>query len=325
MLTKDQLLSYLKKRRGKWVSGELLSNEFSVSRAAIWKHVCKLRDDGCIIESSPKKGYLLNQDPDLIIPNEIRDGLSTSLFGQREIEYFKVLGSTNTKAKELAEGGAAEGSLIIAESQTDGRGRRGRSWLSPAGEGIYATLILRPAMSPAGAPKITLMTAVAVADAILSVAELDVQIKWPNDIMVKGRKLAGILTEISTEMDSINYIVVGLGLNVNNPDFPEELANQATSILIETGRSPSRLCLLKAYLEQFEKYYRMFIQGHFKEIMKRWKELSEIIGREIMIDVVGESHLGKVVDIDDDGVLILQNGKGEIHRIFSGDVTVVSS
>jgi BirA family transcriptional regulator, biotin operon repressor / biotin---[acetyl-CoA-carboxylase] ligase len=324
MLTKDRLLSYFKEKKGEWVSGELVSNEFSVSRAAIWKHVCKLKEDGYTIDSSPKKGYFFGQDSDLILPNEIRDGLATSVFGQRDITYFKTLGSTNIRAKELAERGAAEGTLIIAEVQTEGRGRRGRSWLSPAGHGIYATLILRPAMSPAGAPRITLMTAVAVADAILSLSELEVKIKWPNDIMVKGKKLAGILTEISTEMDSINYIVVGLGLNVNTPDFPRELKKRATSILIETGRSFSRIKLLRAYLEQFEKYYQMFTANHFKPIMQRWKELSEIIGKEIIVDVIGQSHAGKVVDIDDDGVLILKNSDGIIHRIFSGDVSVVS-
>jgi BirA family transcriptional regulator, biotin operon repressor / biotin---[acetyl-CoA-carboxylase] ligase len=323
MLTKDRLLSYFKEKRGAWVSGELVSNEFSVSRAAIWKHVCKLKEDGYIIESSPKKGYFFIQDSDLILPNEIRDGLSTSVFGQRDIAYFKTLSSTNIKAKELAEGGADEGALIIAEAQTEGRGRRGRSWLSPAGHGIYATLVLRPAMSPAGAPRITLMTAVAVAEALLSLLELDIKIKWPNDIMVKGKKLAGILTEISTEMDSINYIVVGLGLNVNAPDFPKELEKRATSILIETGRSFSRIKLLRAYLEQFEKYYKMFTSNHFKPIMQRWKELSGIIGQEIIVDVVGQSHRGLVVDIDDDGVLILKDSDGIIHRIFSGDVTVV--
>jgi BirA family biotin operon repressor/biotin-[acetyl-CoA-carboxylase] ligase len=323
MLTKDRLLSYFKEKKGEWVSGELVSNEFSVSRAAIWKHVRKLKKDGYLIESSPKKGYFFAHDSDLILPNEIRDGLATSVFGQRDIEYCKTLGSTNVRAKELAERGTAEGTLIIAEVQTEGRGRRGRSWLSPAGHGIYATLVLRPTMSPAGAPRITLMTAVAVAEAILSLSELDVKIKWPNDIMVKGKKLAGILTEISTEMDSINYIVVGLGLNVNTPDFPRELEKRATSMLIETGKNFSRIKLLRAYLEQFEKYYKLFTSNHFRLIMRRWKELTEIIGREIIVDVIGQSHSGKVIDIDDDGVLIIEDGNGVIHRIFSGDVTVV--
>jgi BirA family biotin operon repressor/biotin-[acetyl-CoA-carboxylase] ligase len=190
MLKKDHLLLYFKEKGEEWVSGELLSKEFSVSRAAIWKHICKLKEDGYIIESSPKKGYFFRQGSDLILPNEIRDGLSTSVFGQRDIEYFKIVGSTNITAKELAEQGAAEGTLVIAETQSEGRGRRGRSWLSQAGRGIYATLILRPAMSPSGAPRITLMTAVAVAEALLSLLDLDVKIKWPKYIMVNGKNLA---------------------------------------------------------------------------------------------------------------------------------------
>ncbi|MBW2217827.1 MAG: HTH domain-containing protein, partial [Deltaproteobacteria bacterium] len=157
MVTKDQLLVYLKEKRRTWISGELLSDKLSVSRSAVWKHIRKLREEGYVIESSPKKGYLLRRDSDLLLPNEIRQGLNTKVFGKKDIEYFKEIDSTNTKAKDLAQRGAPEGTVVIAEKQTEGRGRRGRTWLSPKGDGIYATLILRPAMSPGEAPKITLM------------------------------------------------------------------------------------------------------------------------------------------------------------------------
>lgn len=325
MTTKDLLLSYLKEKRGSWVSGESLSNKMSVSRAAIWKHVRKLKEEGYVIESSPKKGYLLSRDSDLLLPNEIRERLSTRVFGKMDIHYFKELDSTNMKAKNLAEGGASEGTVVIAESQTAGRGRRGREWFSSSsGNGIYATLILRPAMSPTGAPRITLMTAVAVAEALLSLVELDVKIKWPNDILIKGRKLAGILTEIATEMDAVNYILVGLGLNVNTPaeSFPEEIREKATSIFIETGEQFSRTRLIRACLEQFEKYYAMFKENEFSSIIHRWKQLSDIVGKNISVDVIGQEHMGEVVDIDDDGVLILKDDQGRIQRIFSGDVTL---
>ncbi len=327
MVTKDNLLAYLKEKRGAWVSGEKLSRELKVSRAAIWKHVRKLKQEGYFIESSTKKGYLLRKDSDLLLPNEIRQGLKTKVFGKRTIEYLSEVDSTNLKAKNLAEGGAPEGTLVVTEKQTKGRGRRGRSWFSSEGEGIYATLILRPAMSPGGVPRITLMTAVAVAEALLSLFPLDIKIKWPNDIIVKGRKLAGILTEISTEMDAVNYIVVGLGLNVNTPlsSFPEELKYKATSILIETGKISSRARLFRAFLEHFEKYYEIFMNNDFASIMKRWRELSGIFGQKIVVDVIGQKHMGKVLDIDDDGVLILKDDKGKIHRIFSGDVSLVRS
>ncbi len=168
------------------------------------------------------------------MPNEILDSLDTRIFGKRNIDYFMEIDTTNTRAKDLAAEGAPEGTLVIAEKQTKGRGRKGRSWFSPLGHGIYTSFILRPAMPPSGAPRITLMTAVAIAEALLSLMQLEVRIKWPNDILVNGKKLAGILTEISTEMDAINYIVVGIGLNVNTPfkDLPEFLQLEFAQLVL---------------------------------------------------------------------------------------------
>jgi len=230
MSTKDQLLLYLKERKGDWVSGEALSNKIAVSRSAVWKHICKLREEGYVIESSPKKGYLLRKAPDLLFPNEIREGLDTKVFGKRDIVYFTETDSTNTRAKDLAARGAPEGTLVISERQTKGRGRKGRSWFSPSQGGIYTSLILRPSISPSEAPKITLLSAVVVAETLRSLTGLSAIIKWPNDILINGKKIAGILTEMSTEMDAIDYIVVGLGLNVNTPDFPDDIREKATSI-----------------------------------------------------------------------------------------------
>ncbi len=325
MITKDQLLSYLKKERRTWVSGEYLSRKLSVSRAAISKHIRKLREEGYAIDSSPRKGYVLTKDSELLLPNEIKEGLKTKVFGKKSIEYFKEIDSTNIKAKDLAEEGAPEGTVVIAEKQEKGRGRRGRTWLSPEGDGIYVSLILRPAMPPSGAPKITLMTAVAVAEALLSLVNINITIKWPNDILVRDKKLAGILTEISTDMDAVNYIIVGLGLNVNTPThhFSEELKGRATSLNIETGKPVSRTRLVRAYLEFFEKYYEMFKTNNFAPIMTQWKQRSNIIGQRIMVDVIGKKHVGEVTDIDDEGVLILKDDEGGFQRIFSGDITPV--
>lgn len=184
------------------------------------------------------------------------------------------------------------------------------------------TLILRPNIEPSGASKITLMTAVAAAEAILSQVDLNINIKWPNDILVNGKKLVGILTEISTEIDAINYITVGLGLNVNTPleDFPQDIREIATSIRIETGIPYSRVLLLQAFLEQFELYYDRFKNNEFPHIRLRWKQLSNAIGKKIIVDVLGQKHTGIIMDIDDDGVLILKDEKGEIQRIISGDI-----
>lgn len=327
MATRDELLWYLKEERGNWVSGELLSDKLAVSRAAISKHVRKLREECYVIESSPKKGYLLSEVSKLLLPGEIQEGLDTRVFGKGDIVYLQETDSTNTRAKDLAARGAPEGTLIVAEKQTGGRGRRGRSWFSPPGDGIYSSIILRPIMSPGEAPRITLMTSVAVAEALLSLTRLKVRIRWPNDILVGGKKIAGILTEISTEMDGVDYIIVGLGLNVNTPSesFPEEIKGEATSILMETGKQFSRVPLVRGYLEWYEKYYEMFKNDGFEPIMRRWKELADIVGQQLMVGTVGKKYVGEVVDVDSDGVLILKDGKGDTHRIFSGDVTLMRS
>ncbi|MCJ7616385.1 MAG: biotin--[acetyl-CoA-carboxylase] ligase [Desulfobacterales bacterium] len=322
--TKDQLLLYLKENQGNWVSGELISNNLSVSRAAIWKHIHKLKEEGYVIESASKKGYLLSESSDPITADEIRQGLCTKVFGKKNIIFLNETDSTNTRAKELAAQGAPEGTLVIAEKQTEGRGRRGRSWFSPPGGGIYFSLILRPVISPGETPKITLMTAVVLAETLISLMKLKLRIKWPNDILVNGKKLAGILTEISTEMDAVNYIIVGLGLNVNTQfeKFPQDIKENATSILIENGKQFPRVRLIQHYLKLYEIYYDMFKNNDFEPIMKRWRELADIIGKQIRVDVIGKTHIGKVVDVDNDGVLILKDDQGRLQRIFSGDVTL---
>jgi BirA family biotin operon repressor/biotin-[acetyl-CoA-carboxylase] ligase len=319
------LLSCLKENRRSWVSGEWLSRELAVSRAAINKHVQQLKKMGYPIETSTKKGYALGDSPDLLLAEEIREGLDTRVFGAREIISLAEVNSTNLRAKELAAGGAPEGTVVIAERQTEGRGRKGRSWFSPAAGGIYMSFILRPTMPPSEAPGITLMTGVAATEALSSVTRLDARIKWPNDILVRGKKIAGILTEISTEMDRIDHVVVGLGLNVNIPQesLPEELQERATSVLIETGMHHARVRLIQAILKRFETHYRTLQDEGFEPIRKRWKELSDIIGRRISVDMIGKVRRGRAVDIDTDGVLILEDDQGGLQRIASGDVTLL--
>jgi len=303
-----------------------LSHRLAISRAAIWKHIHSLKQAGYLIESSPKKGYLFRQAPEFLLPEEIRYSLKTKVFGAKEIFYFKEIDSTNEKAKSLAVEGKPEGTLVVAESQTKGRGRRGRKWFSPPGGGIYLSMLLRPKVAPHQAYKITLMTAVAVAEAVLAMLpSLNVKIKWPNDILVDGKKMAGILTEISTDMDVVDFIVVGLGLNVNIDSFPEELEGQATSVSMCTKGSFPRSALIRAYLQYFEKYYGIFGKGGFNVIMHRWRELSDIIGQDVMVDIMGEKHVGEATDVDDEGVLILKDSRGVVQRIFSGDVMLLRS
>ncbi|HYA15181.1 MAG TPA: biotin--[acetyl-CoA-carboxylase] ligase [Syntrophales bacterium] len=328
MSTKHQLLIYLKEGKDTWVSGEYLAHRMAISRTAIWKHIRNLKEDGYIIESSPKKGYLLRQSSDLLLVNEIQEGLTTIIFGKVDIAYFRETDSTNLRAKLLASDGAPEGTVVVAESQTRGRGRRGRSWFSPSGEGIYTSIILRPSISPNEAPKLTLMASVAVAETLLSMTSLkNINIKWPNDILINGRKIAGILTEISMEMDRIDYIVVGVGINVNTPykSLPLDIQDIATSVLMETGKPFPRIALLRAYLEWLEIYYDTFKTRGFEPIMNRWKSLADIVGHRVSVDMIDRVRVGEVIDIDKDGFLILKEDAGSIERIISGDVTLVNN
>ena len=325
MDTTSKLLAELKANPGSWISGEHLSTRLSVSRSAINKHIRKLKQMGYTVSAAPRRGYCLETAPDLLLPGEVKEGLGTLRLGQKEIVYLHQADSTNTRAKELAMKGAPEGTLVLAETQTMGRGRKGRAWHSPQGSGIYASLILRPALPPGEAPMITLVTAVAVCEAILKTTELTPTIKWPNDILINGKKIAGILTELTMEMDAVDFIIVGVGLNVNagKDAFSEGLAHIATSMVIETGAQFNRASLLREYLRQMECHYDEFMSTGFAPIVRRWKELSDIIGRQVAVNMIRKSHMGVVVDVDNQGMLILEDKDGRLHRIISGDITIV--
>lgn len=327
MNTKERLLQYLKEEQGRFVSGEKVSSRLAVSRAAIWKQISRLKGEGYDIESSRKKGYALRSIPDCLLAGEIRQGLNTRLLGQGPIVHFRETDNTNNRAKALAYEGAPEGTLVLAEAQSQGRGRRGRAWFSPAGQGIYATVVLRPPIPLGETPKLTLLTAVAAAEALEKQTGLPTRIKWPNDILVNGRKLAGILTEIGTEMDAVDFVVIGMGLNVNIPEesFPSDLRYPATSVLIEKGRPYPRVRLLQAWLEALEKDYHHLLQGDFDGILSRWKILTDIIGSRIAVEMPGRRYVGRVQDVDENGVLILQESDGTLQRIFSGDVTLLTA
>jgi BirA family transcriptional regulator, biotin operon repressor / biotin---[acetyl-CoA-carboxylase] ligase len=324
--TKYRLLACLKVNPGRWISGESISAQLGISRTAVWKQINSLRSDGHEIQSAPKKGYRLEKAADILAAEEISSGLKTRIMGRPSIVVFKQTDSTNQQAKLLAGKGAPEGTVVLAESQTSGRGRRGRTWLSPAGQGLCLSIILRPPLTPAQAPQITLMTAVAVARTLAN-AGIQANIKWPNDILVEDRKIAGILTEISTEMDQVDWVIVGLGLNVNTParQIPPDIRGQATSIWIQKGHGLSRTELLVDLLQDFEACYEQLKTGGFGPIMAQWRRMSDIIGRQVYVDVMGTRYCGTVAAVDDDGVLILKDTDGQIRRIFSGDVTRVQS
>ena len=322
--TRHHLLVSLKDAHGNWVSGEELSRELGITRTAIWKHACSLRNEGYVIDSSTRKGYLLRETLDRLLPAEIEASLRTVRLGRR-IVFEKEVDSTNSLARDLAISGAAEGTLVVAESQTGGRGRKGRNWFSPPGKGIYVSLVLRPRFQPAEAPKMTLLAGVALAETLAPIVPTRVAIKWPNDVLAGGKKVAGILIEIATEIDVIDYMIVGVGLNVNTPpgSFPADLRKRATSLAAEIGRPVPRAEILGAFLERFEGYYDLTGREGFAPVIRRWRELSDMAGRPVRVHSFNGFVEGTIAGIDDDGVLLLIGSDGTVERVISGDVEYV--
>ena len=321
----SDVLKLLRESGDKYVSGEEIADRLGVSRTAVWKHIGELRELGYRITSQPRSGYILEEAPDLLLPEEIRNGLKTSFVG-RNVIHFDSVGSTNVEAKRLASEDAPEGTIVVAEEQGKGRGRLDRSFFSPTG-GIWFSLILRPPFLPQDAPKCTLMAAVAVAKA-MNAFGFQVGIKWPNDILHDGKKLVGILTEMHAEIDRINYIVIGIGINVNIPRslFPVELQETATSLQLIRGAAVPRLKLFQSVLENIEGLYTTATNHGFSPIMEEWRQCSATLGHEVKVIGVGrdEQFTGKAVDIDEDGALLIDTEKGR-RRVVAGDVSIRSS
>ena len=316
-------MQLLKGQQPEFVSGELICKNFGVSRTAVWKHVQTLRTEGYEIMSRPRAGYRLASVPDRLYPQEILSGLKTEFMGRR-IYYFAQVPSTNAVARELVPAGAPDGALAVAEEQTGGRGRLGRGWFSPPGKGVWCSLILYPPVNPAAAPPLTMLTAVAVARAVRRVAGLTPGIKWPNDLLLGGKKFCGILTEMSAEMERINYIIIGAGINVNlnQEDFPGEIANVATSLKAYAGRTVSRVELLQAYLQEMEVLYRIWLKEGFAPVLKLWKELCVTLQRPVRVSGLKESVEGWAEDVDEEGSLILRLADQTIRRLTAGEVSL---
>ena len=304
------------------VSGEELAKALGVSRTAVWKYINELRGDGYQIGSSPGKGYYLMSAPDNLLPEEIKSGLSTKILGQR-IEYFREVTSTQEVARSLAAQGANEGTTVIAEVQTKGRGRIERFWVSPPG-GVYFSIILRPGIKPSEALRFPLIVGVAVTQAIEKLTNLSPRLKWPNDVIIAGRKTAGILTEISAEMDCINYIIVGMGINVNTDIslLPAEVRETATSLKEEYRKEVSRVKLVQGILEELDLLYEEFKSSGFDPIRLKWKSLSNTIGAWVRVSSGREIIEGEAINIDEDGALFLRKENGIQERIVAGDVSL---
>jgi BirA family biotin operon repressor/biotin-[acetyl-CoA-carboxylase] ligase len=301
------------------VSGEALAARLGLSRAAVWKRINRLKALGYVIQGSPRRGYRLLAIPDKLFPQEISQGLKARYL-KGPIHHFDTLPSTNDLIKELAAKNAPEGTLVVAEGQTQGRGRLGRAWESPPGVGLYVSLLLRPPLPPTEMPPLTLTAAVAVVRALRRVTGLAPGIKWPNDLLLNGKKLGGILTEMETESDRIRYLVVGLGLNVNNLDLPPELKTTATSLALAAGRTFPRLNILTVWLEEFEALYERFLAREFPEILEEWKRYTVTLGRPVRVRQGPVEICGQALEVAPDGALLVQTGTGEIVRVTSGEI-----
>jgi BirA family biotin operon repressor/biotin-[acetyl-CoA-carboxylase] ligase len=317
----EEILRLLKHRSPGFLSGEEISRRLEVTRAAIWKRVRHLRALGYEIEASTRTGYRLIRSPDLLTPSEVRPLLRTKWMG-RSIHHFHSMDSTNSMAYELALQGAEEGEIVVAESQKKGRGRLGRKWFSPPLTNLYLSIILRPEIPPQQASLMTLMAAVATAGAIHKFSGLQPMIKWPNDILLKNRKVAGLLNEIHSEMDRIHFVVLGIGVNLNMDEkmFSKEIRSLATSLKREMGQSVSRKAFLQTLLEELEIWYETFLKEGAPPILQAWRDKAQIHGRPVKVTSFGEILSGTAIDVDNDGALILETKAGERKRVVAGDV-----
>jgi BirA family biotin operon repressor/biotin-[acetyl-CoA-carboxylase] ligase len=284
-----------------------------------------LRKEGYCIEAVPSRGYRLVSSPDIINPHEVRTQLKDSRIGSR-LEFFKLTTSTNADAFRLAEEGAAEGTVVLADSQTGGKGRRGRVWSSPAGVNLYCSVVLRPSIMPQEAPQLTFLSAVAAARAIELTTKLTPEIKWPNDLLVSGKKVAGLLNEMSAETDGINFIILGVGVNLNmSADlFPDDLRHPATSLLIESGVRVDRSLFAATMLNGLDRLYADFLAHGFGPVREEWQRRCNANGRQVLVNDSGtECTGGFFIGIDSDGAMLLRSDNDKLHRITCGDVRVI--
>ena len=317
---KAEILRLLRETNG-YVSGQELCEQFGVSRTAVWKAIKQLQAMGYEIEAVPNRGYFLKSAADVLSKDEIASLLHTQWIG-KELYCYDTIGSTNARAKELAEQECENGTLVVADQQTQGRGRRGRSWQTPPQMGIAMSLLLRPEISPGNASMLTLVTALAVANAITGLSGVEAMIKWPNDVVMNGRKVCGILTEMNAQFDYISYIVIGIGINVHNEEFPEELSQMAGSILTESGKRIHRAELVARIMAYFEQYYATFLETEdLTGMLEAYNQLLVNRGREVKVLDPKEPFSGKAVGITKKGELMVDTWSSR-KLVSSGEVSV---
>ncbi|MEW9698954.1 biotin--[acetyl-CoA-carboxylase] ligase [Paenibacillus sp. SI8] len=317
----ERILQLFEENPNAYVSGEEISRRLNVSRTAIWKHIEALRQAGYAFEAAPRKGYRLLAKPDTWNVAELLGGLRTKVLGQKLHVYGEV-DSTQTIAHALVASGAAEGTLVLAEAQTAGRGRMGRKWHSPSGKGIWMSLVLTPRIPVFFMPQLTLLCAVALCRSIQKVVKVDIGIKWPNDLLIGGKKVSGILLESSGEDERLKYVVAGIGISANLKldDYPEELRSVATSLAIASGGDISRETLVQVFLSEFEELYTLYLEKGFAPIRLLWEALSVTLHRPIRTHTPSGIVEGIADSLDDSGALTVITGTGDKVKIYSGDI-----
>lgn len=315
----EMILAFLAEGGEDYVSGAALSDKLGLSRTAVWKHVEQLRKLGYRIDAQASRGYRLLEVPDRLTALEVGPLLSTREFG-RTLHHYDQVESTNSKAFELAHEGGFNGEVIITEHQTAGKGRRGRTWVSPAGKSLAMSVILRPDIAPSRAPELTLVAAVALAQTLKDTG-VEASIKWPNDVQIAGKKVAGILTELSADVERVHFIVLGIGVNLNAEaaDFPPEIAEIATSVQVVRRTPVHRALFVAALLSQLETWVDTWADEGFEPVRAAWKELSSTLGQEVLVRADNRELRGVAEDIDPSGALLLRVGD-TLERVLSGDV-----
>jgi BirA family biotin operon repressor/biotin-[acetyl-CoA-carboxylase] ligase len=319
------ILHLFREAGNSFVSGALISRELRVSRTAVWKHINGLRDVGYVIDAVPSRGYLLVSTPNILSEEEVRERLHAAIIGRRLVCLSEAV-STNATAFRLAEEGAVEGTVVIADAQSGGKGRMGRVWLSPPGINLYCSVVLRPTVKPYQAPQLTFLSAVAVARAIELTTALKPEIKWPNDVQINGRKVAGLLNEMSAETDGINFVILGIGVNLNmtSAQFPADLRTPATSLLLEQGGAVNRAQFSAIMLNELDRLYAGFLADGFDPVRDEWQQRCNAHGREVSVSDGGSEIMsGTFAGIDGDGAMLVRLPGGTVERILSGDVRVI--
>ncbi|KAB2953087.1 biotin--[acetyl-CoA-carboxylase] ligase [Heliorestis acidaminivorans] len=321
-MAKQEILKALKEASD-YISGEDISRALGMTRSAVWKHIRTLRQEGYDIEAHTRMGYKLRTLSNYLLPEEVLSVLETKKFGRNYI-YYHSINSSNEKAKEFAREGAEEGTVVLAEEQQAGKGRLGRTWHSPLGLGLYLSIILRPSIPLALTPQITLLTALSIAKTIEKMTSLGPAIKWPNDILLDGKKVCGILTELSAEMDGVKHIVVGIGLNLNQEatDFPTAVTSQASSVSMQAGEKVDRLAFFNKLLMQLEDDYEHWLEQGFSAIRQQWLDRAVGLGDTVRVIAGSAQWQGRMEGIDDMGALLVRNKAGEIQQLMSGEVTL---